>query len=71
MKISLGQQIEEIERELQMRSGVFPGLVARGKMRQSVADLHKARMNAVLDTLIWLQANEETIRTAIAKKEPA
>lgn len=56
MTIGLAQQIAEVERELALRNNVYPGLVARKKMRQGEADAHVARMQAVLKTLRWLHA---------------
>ena len=71
MKISIGAQIEEVEREIQKRREVYPRLVRKGDMRQSVADMHVERMEAVLGTLRWLQANEDKVRAACApEKEP-
>lgn len=67
-KISIDQQIEEVEREIKLREGVYPRQVTSGKMRQSVADFHIERMTAVLRTLQWLRENEEKIR---AKAEAA
>ncbi len=61
-KISLNQQIEEVAREIDMRRSVYPGLVSKGKMRESAAILHRNRMLAVLQTLEWLRANETAIR---------
>jgi hypothetical protein len=60
--ISLAQQIEECEREIALRNGVYPRMVSSGKMRQSIADYHMARMKAVLATLEWLQKNEAAIK---------
>lgn len=60
--VSLAQQIEEVERELELRRRVYPHQVARGQMRQSIADYHMARMQAVLRTLQWLRANEDAIK---------
>jgi len=54
MTISLDQQIAEVARELALRSRVYPGLVAKNKMRQSEADEHTRRMEAVLETLKFL-----------------
>lgn len=68
MKISLNQQIEEVERELQHRRSVYPRLVSSGKMRASVAEYHTARMQAVLKTLMWLANNEADIRADIHAK---
>lgn len=58
-EISLRMQIEEVERELALRARVYPGQVHMGKMRQSIADYHMARMQAVHDTLMQLQAQRE------------
>lgn len=35
-------------RELALRAAVYPGLIAKKKMRQGEADLHVARMQEVL-----------------------
>lgn len=61
MKFSLIQQIEEIERELEKRNVVYPRLVRKGEMRQSIADYHIARMRAVLETLKWLHNNRTRV----------
>lgn len=66
MKISLAQQIEEIERELAQRAAVYPRLVAKRAMRQSVADYQIVRLAKVRDTLRWLQEHERTIRQRLA-----
>lgn len=55
VKFSLAQQIEEVERELLLRRRVYQHQVASGKMRQSIADFHLGRMQAVLDTLRELE----------------
>ena len=57
-RFSLSQQIEEVKRELAMRSRVYPGFVGKGKMRASEADFHMDRMRAVLQTLERLVAEE-------------
>lgn len=53
--IPIEQQISEIKRELSMRAAVYPGLIAKKKMRQGEADMHTARMTAVLETLVSLR----------------
>ena len=63
--IPLDHQIAEVKRELAMRSRVFPGLVARGKMRQGEADQHTERLQAVLKTLEWLQLNRSAVVDAV------
>src|SRR5260370_18627451 len=62
-KISLAAQIEEIEREIELRIRVYPRLISKGEMRKSVADYHMERMRAVLHTLEWLQKNEARIKS--------
>jgi hypothetical protein len=62
MKISLGQQIDEVRRELDQRKDVYPRLVATRKMRESIANYQTTRMMAVLNTLEWFQRNEAKIR---------
>jgi hypothetical protein len=59
MTVTLDQQIAEVERELALRSRVYPGLVAKKKMRQSEADEHTRRMQDVLATLRSLRATAE------------
>lgn len=63
-KISIEQQISEVQRELALRRNVYPGLVVRGKMRQGEADEHTARLEAVLTTLMWLRDNRAWILAA-------
>lgn len=65
--ISLDQQISEVRRELALRSAVYPGLIAKKKMRQGEADLHVARMAAVLKTLEWLAVNETEIKEKLGE----
>lgn len=66
MKISLQHQIKEVEREIALRKSVYPGFVARKKMRQGEADEHLERMQAVLVTLQWLGENEVAIKELLA-----
>jgi hypothetical protein len=67
VKFSLTQQIEEVERELKMRGEVYPQLVRKGSMRQSVADYHMGRMRAVLETLNWLSDNRTKVIEQLRK----
>lgn len=66
-KISLNAQIEEVDRELALRKNFYAVEVAKGKMRQSVADMHFARMQAVRETLMWLQKNESLIKQRLGQ----
>jgi hypothetical protein len=70
-KISLSQQIDEVEAELKKRADVYPRLVHAGKMRGSLAEYKVARMNAVRDTLKWLSIYEDEIRAHIRSKHNA
>jgi hypothetical protein len=51
MTSSIGAQIAEVEREIALRRHVYPGQVARGKMRRAEADMHIGQMEDVLATL--------------------
>src|SRR5262245_61805311 len=64
-KHSLGLQIKEIDREIALRRSVYPGLVHKRKMTQSVADMHVEIMGAAKRSLEWLQTNEAEIRPYI------
>lgn len=68
-KISLDAQLEEVDYELKQRARVYPGLVQKGSYRQSEADLHVARMEAVRDTLLWLKTNEAVIKAKVEAPE--
>jgi hypothetical protein len=68
MTVSLSHQIQEVERELHLRRGVYPRMVSSGKMRESVADFHMERLEAVLRTLNWLADNEEKIKAALGSE---
>lgn len=63
-KIPLEQQIAEVGRELGLRRNVYPGMVARGKMRQGEADEHLARLDAAYSTLVWLRDNRAWVLAA-------
>ena len=64
MKISLNQQIEEVEYELSQRASIYPRLNEREPRRRSERELHVNRMKAVKQTLEWLRENEARIRAA-------
>ncbi len=66
-KTTLDQQLAEVKREIALRRNVYPGFVARKKMRQGEADEHLARMEAVLQTLEWLQTNEVAIKAKVGE----
>lgn len=66
-KISLNQQIDEVDRELVQRAAVYPRLVSANKLAQSKADYQMARMQAVKRTLEWLRNNEGAIKGRVGK----
>jgi hypothetical protein len=68
-KISLSQQIEGIDWELQRRNAEFPGLISRGKLRESEADYQMERLRAARSTLEWLLENEDFVKWAIANRD--
>jgi hypothetical protein len=67
MPISLNQQIEEVQRELMMRRKVYPS--AKGSQAQK--DYQMQRLQAVLETLLWLQRNEPQIRGMLEPHDDA
>jgi hypothetical protein len=69
MPISLAQQIEEVERELSIRDGVYARRVSSGKMRKALADYHIERMRAVLQTLQELEARNAKAAWAKMKRD--
>ncbi len=68
---SLSQQIEEIERELVLRKRVYPGLIHKGTMTQSIANYHMGRIEGAKASLEWLRANETDVRAFVAAKAEA
>jgi hypothetical protein len=51
MTVTVADQIRCVRRELAMRQRVYPGWVAKGKMKQEEADRELAAMQAVHDSL--------------------
>ena len=68
MKISISQQIDEVDRELKMRADVYPRQVSSGKLRPSIADYQIKRLEAVKATLEWLRDNETDVRGFVIAK---
>lgn len=66
-RASLSAQIAEVRREIDQRRRVYGRLVAARKMREAEANLLIATMEAVLETLTWIQRNEAVVRAAVAK----
>lgn len=66
VKVSIKSQIAEVDRELGQRRQVYPRLVSNRTMRESVAELQIKHMEAVRETLVWLQDNERLIKQRLA-----
>lgn len=64
--VTINAAIEELLRESDLRAMDYPQLVARGKMKQSVADLHRARLTKAIELLRWMQDNERLIKQRLA-----
>lgn len=62
MKISIGSQIQEVITEIEYRKKVYPRLGQKEPRKVSELDYRLKIMEAVLNTLLWLQANEQVIR---------
>lgn len=60
-EIRLDKQIAAVKREINMRKGVYPKLVANKRLSQEKADDEIATMQAVLKTLEELQAKERLL----------
>lgn len=65
---SIGAQVQEVERELAFRERVY-GRETNAKKRNENEE-HMLRMQCVLATLKWLQANEAKIRAALDPPPP-
>lgn len=65
-KISLNQQIDEIQRDLAERRSTYPAMVATRKLKQSQADFQCARLDAAWQSLTWLREHEAEIRAFMA-----
>lgn len=65
-KISLRQQIEEIDYELGQRKAVYARIAASDPKRRSELEYHVLRLEAARDTLLWLQTNEQAIKQRLS-----
>jgi hypothetical protein len=59
--VTLGEQIAAVQREIGMRERVYPGLVAKGKMKLDESERQIAAMKAVLETLRMIETNVQTV----------
>lgn len=63
-RVSLAQQIEEVEREIALREDVYKRKYTGRD--QSRGEFHLNRMRAVQQTLTWLAENELLIKQRLA-----
>ena len=63
-RILLGQQIEEVAREIALRTAVYPRLISTGKLDASHAAVQLARLRATLGTLRRLRRKARVRPTA-------
>jgi hypothetical protein len=67
-RYSLKTQIAEVERELAKRRGVYRSQVASRALTQEQADLQMGIMESVLETLRWLEKNQDQVRALFPPK---
>lgn len=64
--IPLAEQIAELKREERLRKSVYARWTMTGKMTARQAEERQQRLHAAIETLEWLQRNEERIRAKVA-----
>lgn len=67
MKVTLAEQIAEVQREIESRERAYPTLKAFGHKTAEMLDRQMKDMRAVLVTLQWLQRNEEKIKAKVSQ----
>ena len=65
-KVSIGQQIEEMQSTIRTTRRLGDGWVKKGELRRPELDLHLLRQDAIWRTLRWFQDNEVEIRAFMA-----
>lgn len=68
MTVALEDQIAEVAREIALRRNVYKARVFRQQMTEQEAAQHMERIEAVLATLKWLQANEAKIKARVGEE---
>lgn len=63
-KVTLDEQIAEVEYELRQRHRVYERQIASGKMTRRNADAHMLALYAVYDSLVWLRDNRAAVLDA-------
>jgi phage shock protein A len=67
--ISLDQQIEEVEYELDQRRRVYARISAREPRKKSELEYHTRRMDAVLRTLQWMRDNRAELVAKVLERQ--
>lgn len=62
MRVSLIEQIEELESEWERRTREYPVLVAQGKMRRYRMELKLRRLEAAIKLLEWVDEHQDALR---------
>ncbi len=70
-RYSLKAQIAEARRQLAMMRGVYPEMIKAGHLDRAGADCDLALMEAIVDTLEWLDRNQARIKTALGERQHA
>jgi hypothetical protein len=66
-RVTLAEQIAEVEREITLRRRVYPGWIAAGKLSQALADRQMACIEATRTTLKWVEKNAAAIKAAASR----
>lgn len=64
--IPIGEQIEEVERELRHRARLYPLWIDKGRLKLETAHVHTTRLQAALATLRVVEAHADGLRALIA-----
>lgn len=69
MKFSISAQIVEVEREIALRRSVYARLAYNSPSKKSECEYFMARMEAVLDTLRFLEKHGERFKDFVKETE--
>lgn len=71
MTHSIKAQIAEAKRQLAMMRGVYPDMIALGKLDRAGADCDLSIMTSIVGTLEWLERNQARIKSALEQRAHA
>lgn len=69
-KVSISQQIEEVEYELEQRKKVYERIISNHPSRRSELAYHTLRMEGVLESLQWNRDNRADVIEWIKAGKP-